>query len=235
LRSFWDIAVSAFDDISQDDTYITVAEAAELLDITENAVRKRIHRNSLPATKEGRDWRIRIADLEADRIIDVHSEPSQHEADRPATGHVTQQDGVQHDTESDGSVRDIPQQDSRPPDGMDWDGTQEASPQRDIPHGDTEHDSPPDSGLQLAERQLAIFVDQFVRPKDMRIAELERQIGRLEAETEILAEERDNVRKLERENGELSERLRQLHEELIHQDDTDDPQRDTKPWWKFWH
>jgi len=217
-----------------DDTFITVAEAAEILDITENAVRKRIHRNSLPATKEGRDWRIRIADLEADRIIDVDSEPSRPEQDRPDAGHETQQDGMQHDSEFDGTERDIPQQDSRPSGGMDHDDEQEDIPQQDVPHGDNADDSPLDSGLQLAERQLAIFVDQFVRPKDMRIAELERQIGRLEAETEILAEERDNVRKLERENGELSERLRQLHEELKLQANAADPQGDTKSWWQFW-
>ena len=202
--------MNTHDDILPDETYISVAEAAELLDITENAVRKRIHRNSLPAIKEGRDWRIRLADLAAEEIIDIESDPAGPLAGRPPAGRGAQRDDPQGD-----SLRDVPQGDSSP---------------HDVPLGDMPS---PETGLRLAEQQLAIFVDQFVRPKDERIAELERQIGRLEAESESLVKERDNASQLERENGRLSERVRRLEVDLAERA-AKDQQRDEPAWWQFW-
>jgi excisionase family DNA binding protein len=47
--------------------YVTGAQAAALLGVSESLVRKRIKSGALRATKDGRRWRIRRADLDADR------------------------------------------------------------------------------------------------------------------------------------------------------------------------
>jgi excisionase family DNA binding protein len=227
-------AMSEFDEILADESFITVAEAAELLDITENAVRKRIQRSSLPATKVGRDWRIRLADLEAERIIDVDLLVSRPATAQHATGHGPQQDVPQRDNVSDDELRDVTQEDDQMRDSAQHDVPQRDGSQSAVPQQDARAGSVPGAELRLAEQQLAIFVDQFVRPKEERIAELERQIGRIEVQSESLDEERSAVRSLERENGQLSERIRQLEGELSQHEAETDHQRDTKSWWRFW-
>ena len=204
-----------------EEIYISVAEAAALLDITENAVRKRIHRDTLPAIKEGRDWRILLSDLGTDRIIDLGDQEVERQ-------------GVHGDTPTTDQLRDTPEDAPTGQEGVEQRVQEGDSEPESVPLGDSQTEASSATELRLAEQQLAIFVAQFVLPKDQRIADLERQIGRLEVESELLASERASVRQLERENGRLSERIHQLEGAIQERDTEDDRERDTPSWWQFW-
>jgi len=65
---------------------LTIAEAADHLGVSENAVRQRIKRGTIPAAKVDGVWRLAVADQEPDRQTDREDRPSvERSADHEAT------------------------------------------------------------------------------------------------------------------------------------------------------
>jgi hypothetical protein len=77
-------------DVSHDTT-VDVATAAQLLDISEEAVRARIRRGKLRAEKVGAVWRVHLPNGEPVNTTNRSPQPSRDTTSRHATEHTTEQ------------------------------------------------------------------------------------------------------------------------------------------------